>query len=501
MKTEQITKLMQHISPRYTEEAAERAASAKPKPSLMPMFGVLAGMTLCAAVVGSMIYIGNQQKLRENSFAGTAESSAEPQAIAVQTDVTAPAEEQNVQYPENIPVVQIDFISGTFGTIGLKDDFWRVYDSRGDYAAIINSADELKAYIEPWFAEESVQQYLKQYDSAFFADKYLIVNLVYQPAIASESALSVTSVNVDSALDTVFVQVNLDPLKMVDEAVAVDFVQIAVEKKCPVRHMQWVTTTKTPEEALAKAEVTEQTAETNAIYTGSTTAQTTAAVLDPRTDIFAQLQKLDYTPGTCDCLPEYQLTAPDGTVYLLNFSEKWVRVMGTDAEAKLPDTLIAWLNANSSQVSLSVCEWNHSTFDQPQIDWFCDGNYLREGIFSDVRGAKHDAIITSADELRAYLTPLYQDDVVGKYLSEYDSSFFAEHSLLVNTVYQGSGMRPMLSVQGTSYNPDTQTFNVNLDWMYDKGAVYESVMSVDFVRIAVPKEDPVTHAVWGFVDG
>ena len=429
MKTEQITKLMQHISPRYTEEAAERAASAKPRPTLMPAFGVLAGITLCTAIVGSMIYLGHQQKLRENNFAGSAESSAKQDAFVVQTDVSAPAQGENGQYTEIIPAVQIDFISGTFGTIGLKEDFWRVYDFRGDYAAIINSAEELKAYIEPWFAEESVQQYLKQYDSAFFAEKYLIVNLVYQPAIASESALSVTGVNVDSELDTVFVQANLDPLKMVDEAVAVDFVQIAVGKKCPVQHVQWDTTTKSPEEALAKAEVTEQTgtqiiAETNVIYTGSTATQTTAAVHDPGTDIF----------------------------------------------------------------------------EQPQIDWFCDGNYLREGIFSDVR-AKHDAIITSADELRAYLTPLYQDDVVLKYLSEYDSSFFAEHSLLVNTVYQGSGMRTMLSVQGTSYNPDTQTFTVNLNWMYDKDAAYESVMSVDFVRIAVPKEEPVTRAVWEFADG
>lgn len=68
--------------------------------------------------------------------------------------------------------------------------------------------------------------------------------------------------------------------------------------------------------------------------------------------IFDRLSSLNYIPITCDGLPEYKLTADDGTVYWLNFSNKWVWKDGIDAEAALPDDMIALLKENSNELYL-----------------------------------------------------------------------------------------------------------------------------------------------------
>lgn len=68
--------------------------------------------------------------------------------------------------------------------------------------------------------------------------------------------------------------------------------------------------------------------------------------------IFNRLSSLNYIPITCDGLPEYKLTADDGTVYWLNFSSKWVWKDGVDAEALLPDDVIALLKENSKELNL-----------------------------------------------------------------------------------------------------------------------------------------------------
>ncbi len=67
------------------------------------------------------------------------------------------------------------------------------------------------------------------------------------------------------------------------------------------------------------------------------------------TGIFDTLNELEYQPYTCDGLPEYRLTAADGTVYAINFSEKWVW-RGNSEQAELPDELIALLKEDSRLV-------------------------------------------------------------------------------------------------------------------------------------------------------
>lgn len=70
------------------------------------------------------------------------------------------------------------------------------------------------------------------------------------------------------------------------------------------------------------------------------------------TEIFDALNKLEYKPYTCDGLPEYRLTAADGKVYALNFSDKWVW-RGKSEQAELSDELIAQLKETSFLV---ICD-------------------------------------------------------------------------------------------------------------------------------------------------
>ena len=59
-------------------------------------------------------------------------------------------------------------------------------------------------------------------------------------------------------------------------------------------------------------------------------------------ELSAALNKLEYQPFTCDGVPEYQIYDIDGTVYSINFSEKWVW-RGNNEQAELSDELIRLL--------------------------------------------------------------------------------------------------------------------------------------------------------------
>ena len=75
-------------------------------------------------------------------------------------------------------------------------------------------------------------------------------------------------------------------------------------------------------------------------------------------DIFDRLKSLDYKPYNCDGLPEYTLTAPDGTYYSLDLSGKWVWKNYDGSEAVLPDDIIEWLKNNGISVGMTPTEYN-----------------------------------------------------------------------------------------------------------------------------------------------
>ena len=87
----------------------------------------------------------------------------------------------------------------------------------------------------------------------------------------------------------------------------------------------------------------------SASYVFRTMSQLRENQEDELIEIFDALNEIEYQPYTCDGLPEYSLTAPDGTVYAINFSEKWVW-RGNCEQAELSDKLISQLKACSSLI-------------------------------------------------------------------------------------------------------------------------------------------------------
>ena len=69
------------------------------------------------------------------------------------------------------------------------------------------------------------------------------------------------------------------------------------------------------------------------------------------------LSSLDYRYGTNDGLPEYSLTADDGTVYQIDLSSRWVW-KGNDYEADLSDDMVTLLETYKDEIGLQPVNWN-----------------------------------------------------------------------------------------------------------------------------------------------
>lgn len=88
-------------------------------------------------------------------------------------------------------------------------------------------------------------------------------------------------------------------------------------------------------------------------------AQTTAA---QSSKLFIMLDSLSYHATSCDGIPEYQLTAPDGTIYLINFNENdvqpgwvWRRpslIADADNEAPLTQEVVSELRTHWNELDI-----------------------------------------------------------------------------------------------------------------------------------------------------
>lgn len=100
--------------------------------------------------------------------------------------------------------------------------------------------------------------------------------------------------------------------------------------------------------------------------TTTTQAETTnaPAVADngQNADVFKMLDSLNYHAISCDGLPEYKLTASDGTTYLLNISGGWVwrrpsLIADADNEAPLTQEVINAIYANWDKLNIVEYNW------------------------------------------------------------------------------------------------------------------------------------------------
>ena len=110
-----------------------------------------------------------------------------------------------------------------------------------------------------------------------------------------------------------------------------------------------------------KSAATEST--TQALTTQAETTDAPAVANSGKADdVFKKLDSLNYQAISCDGLPEYQITASDGTIYLINFDGAWVwrrpsLIADADNEAPLTQEVIDAINANWDQLNIVKTEW------------------------------------------------------------------------------------------------------------------------------------------------
>ncbi len=110
-----------------------------------------------------------------------------------------------------------------------------------------------------------------------------------------------------------------------------------------------------------KSAATEST--TQALTTQAETTDAPAVANSGKADdVFKKLDSLNYQAISCDGLPEYQITASDGTIYLINFDGAWVwrrpsLIADADNEAPLTQEVIDAIYANWDQLNIVKTEW------------------------------------------------------------------------------------------------------------------------------------------------
>ena len=110
-----------------------------------------------------------------------------------------------------------------------------------------------------------------------------------------------------------------------------------------------------------KSAATESTTQALTTQAGTTDAPAVANS-GKADDVFKKLDSLNYQAISCDGLPEYQITASDGTVYLVNFDGAWVwrrpsLIGDADNEATLTQEVIDAIYANWDQLNIVKTEW------------------------------------------------------------------------------------------------------------------------------------------------
>ncbi|MDE5768922.1 MAG: C39 family peptidase [Oscillospiraceae bacterium] len=107
------------------------------------------------------------------------------------------------------------------------------------------------------------------------------------------------------------------------------------------------------------------------------------------------------------------------------------------------------------------------------------------------------AVITSMTGLQDYLSVFFDWEIVKQYTEIYNDSYFDDHVLLLNSLYQPCGTEPLLTVSGVTYTE--QTVHVTAKWRIPECA--EDVMSALLVQISLPKNTYMNcSVVWDILE-
>lgn len=105
------------------------------------------------------------------------------------------------------------------------------------------------------------------------------------------------------------------------------------------------------------------------------------------------------------------------------------------------------------------------------------------------------AVITSCEELEAYLAPITQAETVQYYLTEvYNESFFENNVLLANAIYQSCGGDVMYKIDSILYEGDT--LKVEYSDLYELND-YIAIVNGLFAQAVISKDDyHADNVVW-----
>ena len=243
-----------------------------------------------------------------------------------------PSEEKKVPdfYPDIYQPAR--FVSQSF------EANWENYEMlRDGYKAVIRSADELVDYMLPIYPMDFIQERVNFYTNEilggenFFDDNVLIVNTLLQGS-GTAPMVQIDRVEPSDSMINIKYSWKYEEGCAYADVMSVCFLQVTAGKDhIKDKGIHWT------------------------IIDGHDDCY---ILTEEDRSIFERLKSLEYTPVTCDGLPEYTLSAPDGSYYQINLSGKWVWKNMKDEEAQLPDELVSWLKANGERIGMTVATWN-----------------------------------------------------------------------------------------------------------------------------------------------
>lgn len=119
---------------------------------------------------------------------------------------------------------------------------------------------------------------------------------------------------------------------------------------------------------------------------------------------------------------------------------------------------------------------------------------LRYSYTENMDYTENTAVIHSQKEFSDYLAPLFNSDIIQIYINKYNSKFFDNNILIVNSFLTPYSENSEIDVPSVNYYDDS--INITADFSNAK----LSEISAAFIQVIIPKSDYIdTHAVWNIL--
>lgn len=408
----------------------------------------------------------------------------------------------------------------TMGQSGFKDDIWsKIKDG---YSGVITSADELYAYLSEICTEENITKYTEIYNEDFFVDNVLFMNAISQ-SVGGECALSIDSLDMSDD----HISVNTRYAREITEiaVMSVCLGQVVFAKEAyDGRSVVWTCNEHYDVEPPTCTEVPVYKASVDwtmnhdgfkdgiwqRISGGFNSVITTTKQLDIYlSSICTDEKKAEYAEKYDEAffaenvlfintLPQSMCARPLFTINGVEVGEK-IKIYAEWEDPQVGEAVMSVCMAQvvlpKSEYETQAVEWWISTnvaspfgdSDFPaykkRVDYTFGYTGFRKENRDKLNGMGYSGVITSTDELTAYLAEVCTDEKIAEYAKLYDDKYFAEKVLFMNAIEQRSGASPCLYIGSVGFG-DTITVNAGFDYTYASA----NIMSVCVGAIELPKE-------------